>query len=73
LVKQYDGKRPAALDIFMRYLGMNESEFMELVAPHVVAPHEMPDLEQVQANRMNREPWDLDKWSRITGDRLVDG
>jgi hypothetical protein len=72
LVRQYDGKRPGALDIFLRYLGMNENEFMELVAPHVVPPHEMPDLDEVRANRMNREPWDFERWSRIVGDRRVD-
>jgi hypothetical protein len=72
LVRQYDGKRPGALDIFLRYLGMNENEFMELVAPHVVPPHEMPDLDEVRANRMNREPWDFERWSRIVGDPRVD-
>jgi N-acetyl sugar amidotransferase len=68
LVAQYDGKRPGSLDIFLRYLGLSEADFMALVAPHVVAPHEMPDLDWAAAHRMNQKPHDSDLWSRETGE-----
>ncbi len=72
LVKQYDGKRPNSIEIFLKYLGITEKEFMEIVRPHVVEPHVMPELEEMASNKMNQKPWDFDKWTRIVGDRLVD-
>jgi N-acetyl sugar amidotransferase len=68
LTAQYDGKRPAALDIFLDYLGLEEAEFMDMVAPHVVEPHIMPSLDEIRANATNAAPWDLDQWSRVVGD-----
>jgi N-acetyl sugar amidotransferase len=72
LVNQYDGKRPNSIEIFLKYLGMTEKEFMEIVRPHVVEPHVMPDIDWASANKMNQKPWDFEEWTRIVGDRLVD-
>jgi N-acetyl sugar amidotransferase len=72
LVREYDGKRPGSLDIFLNYLGISESDFMEIVASHVVSPREMPSLEWAQANQMTQEPWDFDKWPRNSGDPARD-
>jgi len=72
LVRQYDGKRPNSIGIFLKYLGLTESEFMEIVRPHVVPPHVMPDLDQAGANKMNQKPWDFEQWSTVVGDRAID-
>lgn len=48
LVKEYDGKRPAALDLFLDILGITEEHFMEIIAKHVVAPHEMPKRSTIE-------------------------
>jgi len=72
LVEEYDGKRPGSLDIFLKYLGLNEDEFIETVLPHVVPPHEMPTAEQIAASRMNKEPWDFEHWPRTVGDPRID-
>jgi len=72
LVKQYDGKRPNSIEIFLKYLGITEKEFMDIVKPHVVEPRVMPDLNWAGTNKMNQKPWDFDEWSRIVGDRRVD-
>jgi len=72
LVKEYDGRRPGSLDIFLRYVGLTEGEFLDIMVPHVVPPHEMPGADQIAANRMNREPWDFEKWSRVVGDPALD-
>jgi hypothetical protein len=37
---------------------------MEIVAPHVVHPHEMPTLEEVKASAQNWRTWDYEQWSR---------
>lgn len=57
LVEQYDGKRPAALDRFLKILEIDEDRFMEIVAKHVVAPHVMPELKDIP--RVAREPDDF--------------
>ncbi len=72
LVKEYDGKRPNSLEIFLKYVGLTEKEFMKIVQPHAVPPHEMPDLAWASTHKMNQKPKDFDQWSRIVGDPLVD-
>lgn len=47
IVGQYDGKRPASLDLFLDYLQITEAEFMELILQHQVSPHSgVPEIEQ---------------------------
>jgi hypothetical protein len=36
LVEQLDGKRPAALDVFLKEVGMTEEEFEQITRKHVV-------------------------------------
>jgi N-acetyl sugar amidotransferase len=66
LTEEFDGRRPASLDLFLDYLGIDEAEFMDIVRPHVVAPHVMPDLSEV--SRTDWKPSDFDDWTRVTGD-----
>jgi N-acetyl sugar amidotransferase len=72
LVDQYDGHRPAALDLFLDILGIDEAKFMELVAPHVVEPHVLPTLDEIKQRSTNQAPADFAKWPRITGDAQRD-
>jgi N-acetyl sugar amidotransferase len=72
LSRQYDGKRPGSLDIFLKYLGLTEQDFMKIVANHVVPPHELPNFDSIQANTMTQKPADFDKWTRIIGNPIVD-
>jgi len=60
LVNAYDGKRPAALDRFLKILGITEDQFMEIVARHVVAPHKMPAREDIPA--VKHTPVDFKQW-----------
>jgi len=39
MILNHDGKRPASLDVFLKYVGLTESEFNEIAMTHVVAPH----------------------------------
>jgi N-acetyl sugar amidotransferase len=43
LIAQYEGYRPASLDVFLKAIGMSEEEFHEIALRHVVAPHVPPD------------------------------
>ena len=60
LMKQYDGKRPASLDLFLQYLDISEDEFEELVQDHVVAPHHWPNEKPVAGEKT----WDFDQWDK---------
>jgi N-acetyl sugar amidotransferase len=35
---EYDGKRPASLDLFLHYLGLDEQQFLDIALSHVVSP-----------------------------------
>jgi N-acetyl sugar amidotransferase len=39
LVREFDGKRPASLDLFLELLDITEAEFMEIAMSHCVAPY----------------------------------
>jgi len=58
LIAQYDGKRPASLDLFLQLLGLSEDEFMDITMKHCVAPYKH-DPSQVE----RAEPlWDQHMW-----------
>ncbi len=58
LMKQFDGKRPASLDVFLKLVGMTEAEFNEIAASHAVYPHK-PDLDKMEKGK---ELWDQKLW-----------
>jgi len=45
LVKEYEGKRPASLDYFLKIMDMTEQEFMQISLKHVIAPHKFCEKE----------------------------
>jgi len=61
MIAAHDGRRPASLDVFLEYAGIDEARFMEIVARHVVAPWAEPDLIQIQTAE---ELWDQQLWAR---------
>jgi N-acetyl sugar amidotransferase len=61
LIREHDGKRPASLDVFLEYVGIDEARFMEIVSKHTVAPWRQPDPSQLR----HGEPlWDMPQWDR---------
>jgi len=48
LIEQYEGYRPASLDVFLRALNMKEEEFNRIALSHVISPHVAPDLSKVK-------------------------
>jgi N-acetyl sugar amidotransferase len=61
LMEQYDGKRPASLDLFLEYVGLTEEEFNEIAIQHAVKPW-VPDLEHPQ---MGDQLPDQSEWQPI--------
>ncbi|MBV9462885.1 MAG: N-acetyl sugar amidotransferase [Verrucomicrobiae bacterium] len=59
LILKYDGKRPASLDVFLKYVGLTEEEFNEIASSHVVAPHvHEPDRVPRGAPLPDQPEWD---------------
>jgi len=64
LVKMYDGKRPKALDTFLKVLKMDEDEFYEIVEKHIVSPQKMPDKNLLKKSGSNIIPTDAVDWDK---------
>jgi len=60
LIEQYDGYRPASLDLFLNYLGISEKEFLEIALQHIVAPHKF-DPAEIKAGKTLPDMKDWDK------------
>lgn len=57
---QYDGQRPASLDVFLEFVGMNEKEFNETALQHQISPHQHDPA----AVRRGQPLWDQRLWDR---------
>ena len=60
LIADYEGKKPPSLKIFLEYLGMDETEFNNIVKKTVVAPFE-PDFSK---DEWSPKTWDFDQLYR---------
>ena len=61
LVKTYDGRRPKALDFFLKLTGITEDEFYDYAFNHIVDPHEEIDREILKKNISNNVPIDFEE------------
>lgn len=60
LVETYEGKKPPSLPIFLDYLGLEESEFNEIIGRTVVPPNN-PNF---AINEWAPQTWDFERWYR---------
>lgn len=60
LIAEYEGQKPASLEIFLEYLKMSEGEFNEIVSKTVVPPFK-PNF---GCNARAKKPHDFDTWYR---------
>ena len=63
-LKIYDGKRPKALDTFLKVLKIDEDEFYEIVEKHIVSPQKMPDKNVLKKSGSNIIPPDAEDWDK---------
>jgi N-acetyl sugar amidotransferase len=61
LVAEYDGRRPASLDLFLKNLEMAEESFMDIALSHQVSPYRHDASKVVMGPKL----WDQDLWNRI--------
>ncbi len=62
LMKEYDGKKPASLDLFLNYVGITEDEFHDIAMQHMVEPW-VPDLVKIERGKPLH---DHDKWDNTS-------
>ncbi len=58
--KEYDGRKPHSLDIFLEYMGLEEEEFNQIISTMIIHPHE-PNFQKI---KWSDKPWDFDNWYR---------
>ena len=66
---EYDGKRPASMDWFLKILDLTEDEFYEILERHQVHPWKF-DRTKIQAGRPVP---DMDKWDDTIVEKPVGG
>jgi N-acetyl sugar amidotransferase len=69
LEAEYDGKRPASMDWFLKILDLTEDEFYEILERHQVHPWKF-DRTKIQAGRPVP---DMDKWDDTIVEKPVGG
>jgi hypothetical protein len=60
LIEQYDGLRPASLDIFLDFLDLTEEEFNKIALSHQVAPYK----HDFSKTKNGKELWDQKLWDK---------
>jgi N-acetyl sugar amidotransferase len=57
---EFDGQRPPSLDVFLEYMGLNETEFNEIVMATAIPPYH----HDFSANTTAKPAWDAIQWYR---------
>lgn len=60
LVHDYEGRRPASLELFLDFVGLTEEQFMEIAMSHMVSPYRHDPSLTLPC----RPPHDFDQWPR---------
>ena len=63
ICKEFEGKRPPSLDIFLEYLNITEEEFLEIVLTHQISPHK----HNHSLVKNGKKTHDFETWFREVG------
>lgn len=58
IVEQHEGHRPPSLDLFLKFVGLTEEEFMEVALGHTVSPWHFDSAQMKQGKKTH----DFDQW-----------
>jgi hypothetical protein len=59
LINKYEGKRPPSLELFLRFVGLTETEFMEIALSHGVSPYKHDPAKEAMGKKLH----DFDNWA----------
>jgi N-acetyl sugar amidotransferase len=68
MIKEYEGRRPPSLDLFLDFIGLTEEEFLEVAMSHQVSPY-VHDPDSVPQGEKTA---DYDRWNRTGAMARVD-
>ncbi|MBI9074765.1 MAG: N-acetyl sugar amidotransferase [Desulfatibacillum sp.] len=60
VVREYEGKRPPSLDLFLEHIGLSEEEFLDVAMSHCVSPFEFDPA----STPKGRQTHDYPSWCR---------
>jgi len=60
LIEGNEGRRPPSLDLFLKYLGLSEEEFLEIAMSHEVSPYKHDPSKTLPGKRVH----DYDRWPK---------
>jgi len=60
LIKEYEGNRPPSLDLFLKYVGLSEEEFLDIAMSHEVSPFTYDSTNVMFGKKVH----DFDSWPR---------
>jgi N-acetyl sugar amidotransferase len=60
MVEKYEGKKPASLEIFLKFIGLTEEEFNAIAMSHMVSPYEHDPSKITPGKKLH----DFDQWSQ---------
>ena len=60
MVREYEGRRPPSLDLFLQFVGLSEEEFLEVAMSHQVSPYRHDPSAVTPGSKMA----DFDAWDR---------
>jgi N-acetyl sugar amidotransferase len=63
MLNEYEGKRPPSLDLFLKFVGITEQEFIQIAMSHSVAPHKHDPSQIVPGTKLH----DFNQWSKDGG------
>lgn len=63
LIKEFDGKRPASMDLFLELLDISEDEFMEIMLKHCVSPYKHDPSKTKKGEPLG----DQEQWKSLLG------
>ena len=62
LTAEYDGKRPASLDLFLKTLDISEEEFDEIAKSHMVSPYVHDFSKKTTGKKLHdQDEWNIDE------------
>jgi N-acetyl sugar amidotransferase len=73
MVRDFEGKRPPSLDLFLDFVGLTEAQFLEIAMSHQVSPYvHDPALTQNGARTHDFDSWSRDgAMTRVNADELL--
>ncbi len=60
LIAEYEGQRPPSLDLFLKFIGLDEAEFLQVSMSHGVSPYKHVPSRVTPGKKTH----DFDQWSR---------